>query len=33
MDAEALGGSINLVPRTGAEHGGKPFLDADIGGL
>ena len=31
MDAEALGGSINLVPRTGAEHGGKPFLDADIG--
>jgi len=31
MDAEALGGSINLVPRTGAEHGGSPFLDADIG--
>jgi TonB-dependent receptor len=31
MDAEALGGSINLVPRTGAEHGGAPFLDADIG--
>src|SRR5579864_7854475 len=32
MDAEALGGSINLVPRTGAEHGGKPFLEADLGG-
>jgi TonB-dependent receptor len=31
MDAEALGGSINLVPRTGAEHGGAPFLDADFG--
>jgi TonB-dependent receptor len=31
MDAEALGGSINLVPRTGAEHGGSPFLDADFG--
>jgi TonB-dependent receptor len=31
MDAEALGGSINLVPRTGAEHGGAPFLDADLG--
>jgi TonB-dependent receptor len=31
MDAEALGGSINLVPRTGAEHGGSPFLDADLG--
>ncbi len=30
-DAEALGGSINLVPRTGAEHGGAPFLDADFG--
>jgi hypothetical protein len=24
-DAEALGGSINLVPRSGAEHGGEPF--------
>jgi TonB-dependent receptor len=32
LDAEALGGSINLVPRTGAEHGGAPFLDADLGG-
>jgi TonB-dependent receptor len=32
MDAEALGGSINLVPRTGAEHGGAPFLEADLGG-
>jgi len=31
MDAEALGGSIDLVPRTGAEHGGSPFLDADLG--
>jgi TonB-dependent receptor len=31
MDAEALGGSIDLVPRTGAEHGGSPFLDADFG--
>jgi TonB-dependent receptor len=30
-DAEALGGSINLVPRTGAEHGGAPFLDTDLG--
>ena len=32
MDAEGLGGSINLVPRTGAEHGGRPFLEADLGG-
>ena len=24
MDAEGLGGSINLLPRTGAEYGGKP---------
>jgi TonB-dependent receptor len=32
MDAEGLGGSINLVPRSGAEHGGSPFLDADLGG-
>lgn len=31
MDAEGLGGSINLVPRSGAEHGGAPFLDADLG--
>jgi len=31
MDSEALGGSINLVPRTGAEHGGAPFVDADFG--
>ena len=31
MDAEALGGSINLVPRSGAEHGGAAFLDADLG--
>lgn len=32
MDAEGLGGSINLVPRTGAEHGGRPFFEADLGG-
>jgi TonB-dependent receptor len=32
LDAEGLGGSINLVPRSGAEHGGQPFLDADLGG-
>jgi TonB-dependent receptor len=30
-DAEALGGSINLVPRTGDEHGGQPFLAIDAG--
>jgi TonB-dependent receptor len=30
-DAEALGGSVNLVPRTGAEHGGAPFLETDTG--
>jgi TonB-dependent receptor len=30
-DAEALGGTVNLVPRTGAEHGGEPFLDTDTG--
>ena len=32
MDAEGLGGSINLVPRNGAEHGGRAFLDANFGG-
>jgi TonB-dependent receptor len=32
MDAEGLGGSINLLPRTGAEHAGRAFLDADLGG-
>lgn len=32
MDAEGLGGTINLVPRTGAEHGGAPFVDVDLGG-
>lgn len=32
LDAEGVGGSINLVPRTGAEHGGRPFLDMDLGG-
>ena len=31
MDAEGLGGSINLVPRTGAQYGGRPFLEADLG--
>jgi TonB-dependent receptor len=31
MDAEALGGSINLVPRTGAEHGGAPYVESDFG--
>ena len=31
MDAEGLGGSINLVPRTGAEYGGRPFLEANLG--
>ncbi|MBV8341422.1 MAG: TonB-dependent receptor plug domain-containing protein, partial [Gammaproteobacteria bacterium] len=29
MDAEGLGGSINLVPRTGAEFAGRPFVEAD----
>jgi TonB-dependent receptor len=32
MDAEGLGGSINLLPRSGAEHGGAAFLDANLGG-
>jgi TonB-dependent receptor len=32
MDAEGLGGSINLVPRIGAQNGGRPFFEADIGG-
>ncbi|MBV8404352.1 MAG: TonB-dependent receptor [Gammaproteobacteria bacterium] len=31
MDAEGLGGSINLVPRTGAQYGGRSFFDADVG--
>jgi TonB-dependent receptor len=31
MDAEGLGGSINLVPRTGAQYGGRPFFEADLG--
>ena len=30
-DAEGLGGSINLVPRTGAQYGGRPFFEADVG--
>ena len=32
MDAEGLGGSINLLPRTGAEYGGRPYLEATLGG-
>ena len=32
MDAEGLGGSINLLPRTGAQYGGRPFLELDLGG-
>ncbi len=31
LDAEGVGGSINLVPRSGAEHGGRPFVDVDLG--
>jgi TonB-dependent receptor len=32
IDAEGLGGSINLVPRTGAQYGGRSFFEADVGG-
>lgn len=32
QDAEALGGTIELVPRNGASHGGKPFLEMHLGG-
>lgn len=32
MDAESLGGTVNLLPRSGVEHGGKPFLDLDAAG-
>jgi TonB-dependent receptor len=32
MDAESLGGTVNLVPRSGIEHGGRPFVDLDVGG-
>lgn len=32
QDAEGLGGSINLVPRTGAQYGGRSFLESDLGG-
>ena len=32
MDAESLGGTVNLLPRSGAEHGGRPFLDVEVGG-
>jgi TonB-dependent receptor len=31
MDAEGLGGSINLLPRTGAQYGGRSFFEADLG--
>ncbi|MGA7540050.1 MAG: TonB-dependent receptor [Steroidobacteraceae bacterium] len=32
MDAESLGGTVNLLPLSGAEHGGPPFVDVDVGG-
>jgi TonB-dependent receptor len=32
LDAEALGGTINLVPRSGDEHGGKLFIEGSAGG-
>jgi len=32
IDAEALGGTINLVPRTGASADGKPFTELNLGG-
>ena len=32
MDAESLGGTIDLLPLSGAEHGGRRFLDLDLGG-
>jgi TonB-dependent receptor len=31
QDAEGLGGSINLVPRSGEQYGGRPFLESDLG--
>jgi TonB-dependent receptor len=31
MDAESLGGTVNLMPRV-AEPGARPFLDLDVGG-
>jgi TonB-dependent receptor len=32
MDAESLGGTVDLLPLSGAEHGGRGFLDLDLGG-
>lgn len=32
IDAEALGGTINLVPRSGEDQGGKPFTELTAGG-
>ena len=32
IDAEALGGTINLVPRSGDAEGGKPFTEVTVGG-
>jgi TonB-dependent receptor len=32
LDAEALGGTINLVPRSGDSNGGKPFTEVTLGG-
>ncbi|HLW25065.1 MAG TPA: TonB-dependent receptor [Steroidobacteraceae bacterium] len=32
LDAEALGGTINLVPRRGDAEGGKPFTEVTLGG-
>jgi TonB-dependent receptor len=32
QDAEALGGTVELVPRTGEAHGGKFFAEATLGG-
>jgi TonB-dependent receptor len=32
MDAESLGGTVDLLPLSGAEHGGRRFLDLDLGG-
>ena len=32
IDAEALGGTINLVPRSGDSEGGKPFTEVTVGG-
>ncbi len=32
LDAEALGGTINMVPRSGDADGGKPFVELTAGG-